>query len=370
MKKVSENHKNINKPPHFNDKISYIKCVYNVKNYNEIQIINYKGKTASNEEIESKVKIWNGEKAEKLIFKKKFDKLGINVIYFIIEEKLSNMSFMFSKCTSLKEVNFVNVETIQVTKMRAIFYLCEELEYLDLTSFNISNVKDMGWMFDRCYKLKEIKGINKFNTSQVTNMKAMFRKCNELEFLDLSNFNTSNVIDMQLLFSKCIKLKVIKGINNFGTSNVEYMIGMFQECRELEYLDLSNFKTFKVDNMEYLFQNCNKLKEIKGINNFNTSNVISMKSMFQFLDLSSFDTTFVSDMGAMFNGCQRLKEIKGINNFNTINVNNMEIMFQSCEELEYLDLSNFDTSNVTNMNFIFKKCYKLRKINGINNFKL
>ena len=103
MKKVSENHKNINKPPQFNDNISYIKCVYNVKNYNEIQIINYKGKTASNEEIESKVKIWNGEKAEKLIFKKKFDKLGINVIYFIIEEKLSNMSFMFSKCTSLKE---------------------------------------------------------------------------------------------------------------------------------------------------------------------------------------------------------------------------------------------------------------------------
>ena len=47
--------------------------------------------------------------------------------------------------------------------------------------------------------------------------------------------------------------------------------------------------------------------------------------MFQFclnlkcLDLSNFDTTLVTDMGAMFNGCQRLKEIKGINTFNTVN---------------------------------------------------
>ena len=36
-----------------------------------------------------------------------------------------------------------------------------------------------------------------------------------------------------------------------------------------------------------------------------------------------------------------LKEIKGINNFNTINVNNMSVMFHNCPELEYLDLSNF-----------------------------
>ena len=44
-------------------------------------------------------------------------------------------------------------------------------------------------MFNECYKLKEIKDINKFNTSKVRDMKAMFRKCKELENLDLSNFN-------------------------------------------------------------------------------------------------------------------------------------------------------------------------------------
>ena len=48
-------------------------------------------------------------------------------------------------------------------------------------------------MFNECHKLKQIKGINKFNTNIVTNMRVMFQECYELEYLDLSNFNTSNV---------------------------------------------------------------------------------------------------------------------------------------------------------------------------------
>ena len=78
-----------------NENISYIKCVYDIKDYNETQIINFRGEKTINEEIESKVKIWNDGKAEKLIFTKKFDKLGINVIYFIIEEKLTNQCFNY-----------------------------------------------------------------------------------------------------------------------------------------------------------------------------------------------------------------------------------------------------------------------------------
>ena len=71
----------------------------------------------------------------------------------------------------------------------------------------------MGWMFNKCHKLKEIKGINQFITNNVTNMTTMFQGCNEIEYLDLSNFNTSNVTDMECMFNKCHKLKEIKGIN-------------------------------------------------------------------------------------------------------------------------------------------------------------
>ena len=45
-------------------------------------------------------------------------------------------------------------------------------------------------------------------------MKAMFQLCNELEYLDLSNFNTSNVNDMVCMFYGCNKLKYLN-IKNF-----------------------------------------------------------------------------------------------------------------------------------------------------------
>ena len=120
----------------------------------------------------------------------------------------------------------------------------------------------MGYMFDGCKKLKEIKGINNFKTNKVTNMKGMFQECNELEYLDLSNFNTSNVTDMRYMFSKCHKLKKIKGINNFNISNRTDISNMFDEYNELEYLILSKFNTSNdnKNNFEGLISKLNQEK--------------------------------------------------------------------------------------------------------------
>ena len=228
MKESLANCHNSNIQPEISLEISYIKCTYDINDINEsIQIINNRGIQFINEEIEAKVKILNGDKKEKLIFKKKFDKLGLNTVHFIIEEKLTNMSYMFNQCSRLKEVNFISVETKQVTKMRALFEDCKELEYLDLSNFDTSNVNLMTLMFFRCHKLKEIKGLNNFNTVKVIDMVGMFEDCKELEYLDLSNFNTSNVLDIQCMFLCCHKLKEIKGINKFDTSKVTNMEGMF-----------------------------------------------------------------------------------------------------------------------------------------------
>ena len=102
--------------------------------------------------------------------------------------------------------------------MSGMFQECNELLSLDLLHFDTTKVKDMEGMFNKCYKLKEIKGINNFNTINVTNMRGMFEECNELIYLDLSNFNTSIVNNMKAMFNRCYKLKEIKGINNFITN--------------------------------------------------------------------------------------------------------------------------------------------------------
>jgi len=91
-------------------KISF-RCTYDIKNGNEIRIINDRSfvddnREVINEEIKSKIKILNGLHKEELIFNKKFDKRGYITIDFIIEGKLTDMSFMFLDCYSLKKVEF------------------------------------------------------------------------------------------------------------------------------------------------------------------------------------------------------------------------------------------------------------------------
>ena len=49
---------------------AHMRCTYDIKELKEVQIINNTDKTYVNKEIESKVKILNGNKKEKLIFKK------------------------------------------------------------------------------------------------------------------------------------------------------------------------------------------------------------------------------------------------------------------------------------------------------------
>ena len=126
---------------------------------------------------------------------------------------------------------------------------------------------NMSWIFYDCKSLIIIEFFSIY-TLEINNMSWMFSECESLEYLDLSYFITSNIKDMKWMLYGCCKLKEIKGINNFNTFNGKYMSLMFSGCESLEYLDLSNFDTSNDENMIGMFSSCSKLKEIKGINNF------------------------------------------------------------------------------------------------------
>ena len=121
--------------------------------------------------------------------------------------------------------------------------------------FYTTNVNGM-MVVNECNKLKEIKGINSLNTNQVTNMNSMFQDCHEIEYLDLSNFNISKVNDMGWMFNGCHKLKEIKGVDIFNTNKVRNMEAMFQDSHYLEYLYLSNFNISKINDKRAMFNEC------------------------------------------------------------------------------------------------------------------
>ena len=158
--------------------------------------------------------------------------------------------------------------------------------------------------------------------------------------------------------------------NNFNTSNVTKMDSMFYYCSSLTSLDLSNFNTANVTQMNSMFSYCKSLTSL-NLSSFNTANVINMDSIFEnclkltSLDLSSFNTANVTNMDSMFDDCSKLTSLD-ISNFDTSNVTNMRGMFFG-SSLTSLDLSSFNTVNVTNMSLMFSYCQSLTTLD-LSNF--
>lgn len=148
-----------------------------------------------------------------------------------------------------KKPYLLNIDTSKITSMYQLFNgngtmvygdnIFQEIEELDLSTWDTSNVTDMGGMFRMCTKLNKI-NISNFNTSNVTNMANMFNFCRSLKSLNLSNFNTENVIDMSNMFSECFNLQSLN-ISSFNTENVKNIYSMFFYCESLVDVDFSNF---------------------------------------------------------------------------------------------------------------------------------
>lgn len=81
------------------------------------------------------------------------------------------------------------------------------------------------------------------------------------------------------------------------------------------------------------------METINNLKYLNTSEVVSMKSMFESckylksLDLSSFDTKNVEDMSCMFKGCERLEAIYVGDGFDAIHVGQSGDMFKNCKKI-------------------------------------
>ena len=230
-----------------------------------------------------------------------------------------------------------NLNTSNVTDMSYMFYGCASLKALDVNNFDTSNVTDMSYMFYGCASLNTLNVYN-LNTSNVTDMSYMFCGCASLNTLNMHNFNTSNVTDMSDMFSGCTSPKTLN-VNNFNTSNVTDMSYMFDNCISMSKLDLLNFNTAYVTNMEGMFSRCQSISAI-DLSSFNTSNVTNMKGMFynfawlgglKCLDVSGFDVSKVTDMSKMFYNCNGLTTIYCDDSWNCEKSN---AMFESCTNLK------------------------------------
>ena len=270
---------------------------------------------------------------------------------------------MFTNLRGLRVIDVSKWNTSIVENAYMMFGSCE-VEELDLSGFNTSNMTNMGYMFSYTEKLKKL-DISNFDTSKVTNMQGMFMGCFLLEELDLSHFKTSKITSMRYMFYQCESLKKLN-IRGFDTSNVTTMYMTFDGCKNLTTFDFSYLNTSKVTNMKSLFHSCEKLVEV-NLTNIDTSKVTDMSGMFGYcrslktIDATKLNTSNVTDMDGMFTGCESLTSLD-VTSFDTSKVTRMGTLFSDCKNLVILDLSSFNTSNVVRMSWMFYNCEKLKTI--------
>ena len=88
----------------------------------------------------------------------------------------------------------------------------------------------------------------------------MFCFCMDLQSLDLSYFDTSNVTNMSDMFSFCYDLESLN-LASFNTSKVEEMSGMFNQCWKLQDIYVSELFVVPQKDLktQYMFNDCRKL---------------------------------------------------------------------------------------------------------------
>ena len=85
-------------------------------------------------------------------------------------------------------IGFSEFDTSKVTNMNSMFQNTS-MKFFNLPNFYTSNAIDMSFMFSRCSSLTSL-NLSNFNVLNGKNTRDMFEGCSSLEILDLSNFYT------------------------------------------------------------------------------------------------------------------------------------------------------------------------------------
>ena len=167
-------------------------------------------------------------------------------------EYVKSMRGLFNGCSSLTRIRAKkNWETSILEDISIMFQGCSSLEKGDfITSYlsNTSKVKDMSGLFSKCSKLK--KNIPKLVTNNVEYMVGLFNECTTLGNIDASSWNMSNIKDISFMFYKCTSLKSLSGIDNWHFNHEFKYENTFDQCPNIKEDEFNNKLKTKIDQIK------------------------------------------------------------------------------------------------------------------------
>jgi len=235
-----------------------------------------------------------------------------------------------------KHLDCTDIDVSGIENFDGLFAFDNELETIDLTGWDTSNVTNMNSMFWNCTKLKEVIGIENLDVSNVTTFGSLFDSCFSLKEIDISLWNTPNCLNCGYMFDSCTNLVAVNGLDELKLPKCKHLAYMFADCENLKSVEMSNVGT-NTCATSCMFRNCKNLETVK---------------------LSNIKFTKCNDMFAY---CEKLNKLT-LDNIDTSSVTTTERMFSSCTNLNTIDgnIEDWDVSKVMAATGMFENCKNLK----------
>lgn len=280
---------------------------------------------------------------------------------------LKDATRMFFNCTNLKEADLSGLATDNVTTMEEMFIGCTKLEVVNLwnthkTNF-MENVTKTQKMFQGCSSLNKLTLPRRVKTEKLESMFDMFDGCSSLTALDLSAWNLNNVKDMESLFKNCSGLTSV-ALPKVTSKKIQYMQRMFSGCSSLTSIDLSGWNVENVTEMGDLFYGCSNLKAL-NLSGWTPKSLTKIYRMFlnctslENINLSGWNLENMTEIQYMFSGCTSLKTVD-LSNWKTPKLSVLGRLINGCGSLTYANLSGWDVSSLYQIDvYPFSGCVNL-----------
>lgn len=272
-----------------------------------------------------------------------------------------------------KELDLSKWDVSKFDDMKDLFAFSDKLKRINITGWNMKNVKTMECMFYECFELEEVIGFNTIDVSNVKNMHGLFKRCYKLKNVDVSHLNTRNVENMVGMFSECKSMEEVKGFNTINTSKVKHMDNMFIYCEKMKKIDFTGMNFSNVITMECMFYRCYDLEEVKGFNTSNLSNVKNMNDMFYVCHkLKSIETkgmNLPSLVKARRMFCETSCSELDFSGSNLCNLCDISEMFRMCIKLKRVKFTGCYMPKLRRVSETFERCFSLKEIEGFQFYK-
>lgn len=133
----------------------------------------------------------------------------------------TDLNNAFDGNKNLNEVDFTNIDTSNITSMEAMFRSCTNLKKVDFSNCNTTKVSSMSYMFQNCSNLSDVNFTN-ISTQSLNNTSYMFSGCINLRVIDLSSFNLKDGLNDRGMFTTTEKTELLVLTNDQKLQNMNY----------------------------------------------------------------------------------------------------------------------------------------------------